>query len=56
VRLSALPAITSWPEDGGPVITLPLVYTTHPDRQGHNLAKNRMHVQDDRSTGMLWQI
>ena len=23
-----------WPEDGGPFITLPLVYTTHPDRPG----------------------
>ena len=35
VRLDDLPAITSWPEDGGPFITLPLVYTTHPDRPGH---------------------
>ena len=26
----ACPIITSWPEDGGPFITLPLVYTTHP--------------------------
>jgi UbiD family decarboxylase len=32
--LTDLPAITSWPEDGGPFITLPLVYTTHPDRTG----------------------
>jgi len=38
VRLDRLPAITSWPEDGGPFITLPLVYTTHPDRHGHILA------------------
>ena len=35
VRLDHLPVITSWPEDGGPFITLPLVYTTHPDRPGH---------------------
>src|SRR3954452_6222974 len=35
VRLSELPAITSWPEDAGPFITLPLVYTTHPDRNRH---------------------
>src|SRR5215203_6271908 len=26
VRLDTLPVITSWPEDGGPFITLPLVY------------------------------
>jgi UbiD family decarboxylase len=35
VRLDRLPALTCWPEDGGPFITLPLVYTTHPDRSGH---------------------
>ena len=35
VRLDRLPALTCWPEDGGPFITLPLVYTTHPDRPGH---------------------
>jgi UbiD family decarboxylase len=56
VRLDELPAITSWPEDGGPFITLPLVYTTHPDKPGHNLGMYRMHVHDARSTGMHWQI
>ena len=56
VRLDRLPAITSWPEDGGPFITLPLVYTTHPDRGGHNLGMYRLQVHDARSTGMHWQI
>ena len=56
VRLDRLPAITSWPEDGGPFITLPLVYTTHPTKHGHNLGMYRMHVHDHRSTGMHWQI
>jgi 4-hydroxybenzoate decarboxylase subunit C len=56
VRLDHLPAITSWPEDGAPFITLPLVYTTHPDKPGHNLGMYRMHVHDARSTGMHWQI
>ena len=56
VRLSEFPVITSWPEDGGPFITLPLVYTTHPDRPGSNLGMYRMQVYDDRSTGMHWQI
>jgi UbiD family decarboxylase len=56
VRLDRLPIITSWPEDGGPFITLPLVYTTHPDRPGHNLGIYRLHVHDARSTGMHWQI
>jgi UbiD family decarboxylase len=30
VRLDRLPALTCWPEDGGPFITLPLVYTEEP--------------------------
>ena len=34
VRLDRLPVLTCWPEDGGPFVTLPLVYTTHPDRRG----------------------
>jgi UbiD family decarboxylase len=56
VRLDRLPALTCWPEDGGPFITLPLVYTTHPDKAGHNLGMYRMQVYDARTTGMHWQI
>jgi UbiD family decarboxylase len=57
VHLGKLPAITSWPKDGGPFITLPLVYTTHPDRNGAgNLGMYRMQVHDERTTGMHWQI
>ena len=56
VRLDELPIITSWPEDGGPFVTLPLVYTESPDRAGHNLGMYRLHVHDRRSTGLHWQI
>jgi UbiD family decarboxylase len=56
VRLDRLPAMTTWPEDGGPFVTLPLVYTQHPDGRGHNLGMYRLHVHDARSTGMHWQI
>jgi len=56
VRLDRLPILTCWPEDGGPFVTLPLVYTTHPDRPGHNLGMYRLHVYDARTTGMHWQI
>lgn len=56
VRLDRLPALTCWPGDGGPFVTLPLVYTTHPDKPGHNLGMYRLHVHDRRSTGMHWQI
>jgi UbiD family decarboxylase len=54
--LDRLPVLTCWPEDGGPFITLPLVYTTHPDRRGHNLGMYRMQVHGPRQTGMHWQI
>jgi len=56
VRLDRLPVVTCWPEDGGPFVTLPLVYTTHPARPGHNLGMYRLHVHDAASTGMHWQI
>jgi len=56
VRLDRLPVITCWPEDGGPFVTFPLVYTQHPDKPGHNLGMYRLHVHDRTSTGMHWQI
>ncbi len=56
VRLDRLPALTTWPEDGGPFITLPLVYTEHPEGQGHNLGMYRLQVHGPRATGMHWQI
>jgi len=56
VRLDRLPALTTWSEDGGPFVTLPLVYTEHPDGKGHNLGMYRLHVHDERTTGMHWQI
>ncbi|MFL6261381.1 MAG: UbiD family decarboxylase [Thermoanaerobaculia bacterium] len=56
VRLDRLPVLTTWPEDGGPFVTLPLVYTEHPDGKGHNLGMYRLHVHGARTTGMHWQI
>jgi UbiD family decarboxylase len=56
VRLDRLPVITCWPEDGGPFVTFPLVYTQHPDKPGHNLGMYRMQIYDRASTGMHWQI
>lgn len=55
-QLDRLPALTCWSEDGGPFITLPLVYTEHPERPGHNLGMYRMQIYGPNSTGMHWQI
>jgi UbiD family decarboxylase len=57
VRLDRLPVLTCWPEDGGPFVTLPLVYTEHPEARGRsNLGMYRLQVHDARTTGMHWQI
>ena len=55
-NLDLLPIITSWPEDGGPFVTLPLVYTEEPDKRVHNLGMYRMHKYGPDSTGMHMQI
>jgi len=55
-RLSSLPMLTSWHSDGGPFVTLPLVYTEHPDGHGHNLGMYRIQQYDDVTTGIHWQI
>jgi UbiD family decarboxylase len=55
-RLSSLPMLTSWKSDGGPFVTLPLVYTEHPDGRGHNLGMYRIQRHDDTTTGIHWQI
>jgi UbiD family decarboxylase len=55
-RLSSLPMLTSWHSDGGPFVTLPLVYTEHPDGKGHNLGMYRIQRHNDTTTGIHWQI
>src|SRR5215213_2397928 len=55
-RLDQIPVLTTWQEDGGPFITLPLVYTEHPETKKHNLGIYRMQVYDAHSTGLHWQI
>lgn len=54
--LDRIPMIKSWPADGGAFVTLPLVYTEHPQTGLHNLGMYRMHRYDAGRTGMHWQI
>src|SRR5436190_10918452 len=54
--LSKLPVLTTWQEDGGPFITLPLVYTEHPVTRKHNLGIYRMQIHDQQTAGLHWQI
>lgn len=54
--LNTLPILTTWDQDGGPFITLPLVYTEHPENKTHNLGIYRMQRHNSRTAGMHWQI
>jgi 4-hydroxy-3-polyprenylbenzoate decarboxylase len=62
--LSRLPQLKCWPLDGGPFVTLPQVYTEHPDRPGwakSNLGMYRVQLagneyEPDRECGLHYQI
>ncbi len=54
--LGRLPVLITWSGDGGPFLTLPLVYTEHPEGLGSNLGIYRAQVFDATRTGMHWQI
>ena len=62
--IDQLPQIVSWPDDGGPFVTLPQVYTEHPDRPGwqrSNLGMYRIQLGGNqyaanREIGLHYQI
>lgn len=56
VDLTKLPIITCWPDDGGPFITMPLVFTKDPTSGKRNCGMYRMQVYDRNTTGMHWQL
>jgi len=56
VDLDELPHIQCWPKDGGKFITLPQVFTYDPRDGKRNVGMYRMHVFDNSTTGMHWQI
>ena len=54
-RLSRLPVLTTWPEDGGPFITLGLGHTRFKD--GHrNMGLYRLQVHDEHTLGFHTQL
>jgi 4-hydroxy-3-polyprenylbenzoate decarboxylase len=63
-RIAELPAIVNWPDDGGPFITLPQVYTedvTKPGLMGANLGMYRVQLggneySPDEEVGLHYQI
>jgi 4-hydroxy-3-polyprenylbenzoate decarboxylase len=56
VNLDLLPILTSWPQDGGPFITLPQVVTRDPETNVRNVGCYRMQKLDRRTTAMHWQV
>lgn len=54
--LDLLPVLQCWPGDGGKFITLPLVITRDPENGSRNVGMYRMHVYDNQTTGMHWQV
>ncbi len=55
IDLLKLPVLTTWPQDGGPFITLPCVVTRDPKSGKRNVGMYRMQVYDGQTTGMHWQ-
>jgi UbiD family decarboxylase len=55
-RLTRLPHLQLWPEDGGPFVTLGHIFTQSPHGGPPNLGIYRMQVYDDTRTGIHWQI
>ena len=55
-NLDALPILTTWQEDGGAFVTLPLVYTESPSSGKHNLGMYRIQRHGAQTTGVHWQI
>ncbi|MBV8531686.1 MAG: UbiD family decarboxylase, partial [Candidatus Eremiobacteraeota bacterium] len=53
--LTQLPVLTTWPQDAGPFITLPLVITKDPRTRRLNVGMYRMQIFGPTETAMHWQ-
>ena len=53
--MTKLPIPTTWPMDGGPFITLPLVVTKDPKTGQHNMGMYRGQIFGEKEIGLHWQ-
>lgn len=51
IDLFELPILKTWPEDGGPMVTLPLVFTKDPDTGSRNCGMYRLQRYDRDTLG-----
>jgi 4-hydroxy-3-polyprenylbenzoate decarboxylase len=56
VDLDRLPAVHSWPDDGGAYLNFGLTHTKHPVTGQRNLGMYRLQRYDRNTIGMHWQI
>ncbi len=51
INLMEVPMLRTWPEDGGPTVTLPLVYTKDPETGARNCGMYRLQRYDENTLG-----
>ena len=56
VDLRRIPVLHCWPQDGGPFVTLPLVFTRSLATGKRNMGMYRLQLFDRNTTGMHWHI
>ena len=55
-NLRDLPVLQCWPADAGRFVTLPLVFTRHPETGMQNVGMYRMQIVDERRALMHWHL
>ena len=55
IDLDKIPVLTTWPEDGGPFITMTAVVSKDPQRGIRNVGMYRVQQMGKRHVGMHWQ-
>ena len=56
IKLTDLPVLTTWPEDGGPFITLGMSHTRNAETGHRNMGLYRLQVYDDTTLGFHTQL